>query len=475
VARCLAFLSVPEPATMFQGVRCLRPGHALEWSAGRVIREWCYTPLEFSGELHLGEDEAIEAARATMAAAVRRQLVSDVPVGALLSGGIDSSAVVACAREDAQVASRCFTIQTPQDDLRNDPQDDDEPYAIALGKHLGLDVHRIRISPDIMAIYPKVVYHMDEPLADPAAINTLLICQAARAADARVVLSGQGGDEILAGYRRYILHAALGLPIEGLPRWVRRAGAWLGQHAVPVASAGRLGAALRRARRAARDLQEDWAGRAVASYQWSRQEVREGLFQTDFLEASRITEERVRGQHMEALTACNGLSPLRKLCAIDMGVYLPGHNLHYSDRMSMAVGVELRVPLLDLEFVKFCLALPDRMRLRGFTTKYILRKAMDGMVPAEILRRPKAGFGAPIRSWLRGPMRELLRDLLSAGRLRKQGIFIPAAVHHLIDANERGEEDHAYVLWALLTFQMWSGQYLEVHRSRVDGMKTQAP
>lgn len=449
--RYLTFLWCPGEGTPFTEVRKLLPGHAMRVRNGKIEAQWNWYRLPQAQPLArpLSEVKAVNAIRRGLRRAVERQLVADVPVGAFLSGGLDSSAVVAFARERVSDL-RCFTIESPGGS--DDGFSEDLPYARKVAAHLGVRLDVVRVdAARMIGDLEMLVWQLDEPLADPAALNVLYICRLARDAGIKVLLSGAGGDDLFTGYRR---HAAL--RYEGLWSWLpapaRRA---LEQATSLLDQRSVLG---RRLGRLFMDAQETGDARLASYFAWARRSDLMPLYSRDM--HAQIAATRADQVMLDFLA---GLSPdrsrLDKMLALEQRFFLADHNLIYTDKMSMAVGVEVRVPFLDLELVELAARIPDRLKQRGREGKWILKKAMEPLLPGDVIYRPKSGFGAPLRSWMQHELRELLRDLLSEESLRRRGLFDPQAVQALIADNETGRRDAAYTLFSLMCIEIWCRRF----------------
>ena len=458
----LAYLWTPAPLTMLQAVRKLEPGAALLVHGGKVQRDWSYYTLPYSGE-RLAASESVIAVQLAEAVsvAVRRQLVADVPVGAYLSGGLDSSAVVAMMRRalpDARIT--CFTIAF--DGTRGDDDDDmgaDLPYARRVAAAQGVDLEEVTIAPGVISRLGEMVELLDEPQADPAPMNALMIAERARALGIPVLLSGAGGDDLFSGYRR---HWAVAFE----RRW-----AWL-PHAVragvqslaAAAAGGRLGgqsrASLRRAAKLLAYAGEDGDRRLVSYFWWSTEQVRRALYSAEF--AAYVAAVDTAAPLQESLARIPAEhDPLQRMLYLDTRHFLADHNLNYTDRAGMAAGVEVRVPLLDLDLVDFAARVPPAMKQRGRVGKAIFKRAMEPYLPHEVIYRPKLGFGAPLRRWLRQELRSTVADTLDANSLRRRGFFDPAAVQRLIAADRAGNIDGSYTIFALMCFELWCRSFVD--------------
>ena len=461
-----AFLYVPGPGTMFRGISKLLPGHMLTWERGQLKVE-CYWDSKYGPYIEGSDAELAERFRGLLQAAVRRQLISDVPVGCFLSGGLDSSALVACAAE-ATSHLRCYCISYPKKSGLLEQSDEDVHYARLVARQFGADLVELSVEPNVAELLPKIVWHLDEPVADPAAISTYLICREAKS-EVSVLLSGQGADEVLAGYRVHFaptLANTLSVLPEPVRNWLSTCVLpWVQKHppALPRISPGLTLAASRHMQRllAAAGLPPSDQYISLRSYLDARNlqkmlkpDVREEL-------AARDYSFRFR-QHFEK---CAEESFLQQMLYVDSKTFLPDLNLTYSDKLSMARSVEARVPFLDDEVVEFLLRIAPDQKIRRTTQKYILRNAMKGHLPDEVLTRRKAAFGLPIRSWLRGELREMVGDLLSREQIRKRNLFEPKAVEKMIQANDVGSTDCTLQIWSLLTLELWQRTFLDQSRA----------
>jgi asparagine synthase (glutamine-hydrolysing) len=451
----LGCLWSPAPATLVEGVLKLEPGFAMTVKDGQAVRHWRYYDLPYDQpKLDISADQAaLEVARAVQLA-VERQMVSDVPVGAFLSGGLDSSAVVAFAR-NAVPSQRlqCFTIAV------NDGSTDDEgfatdlPYAQKVARHLDVDLHTVSVGPEMADRLNEMLYYLDEPSADPAALNALFISELARAHGIKVMLSGAGGDDIFTGYRR---HYAL---------QQERYWSWLPQpaRAALAAGAARLPVHPPLLRRVGKALQ--YAGlnddqRLASYFYWAPPEMVLGLLDPDF--AAGLGADAMGAQLVaSAANAPAGADPLSKMLYLECKHFLSDHNLNYTDKMGMLAGVEVRVPLLDPDLVALAARLPNAYKQNGRVGKWIFKRAMEPHLPHDVIYRPKTGFGVPLRGWLRTRLRPLVDDTLSAASIGKRGIFNAKAVHSLLERDRAGQTDGTYIIFALVCLELWCRQYID--------------
>ena len=452
----LAYLWTPAPRTILGAVRKLPPGAAMIVDEGRVAREWSYYTQPYNGDRIRGSEEELSAQLARrVETAVQRQLMADVPVGAFLSGGLDSSAVVAMMRR-AMPGQRitCFSIGI---EGAQDGSPADLPFARRVAAHLGVDLEEITIEPSAILRLEDMVRLLDEPQADPAPINALVIAERARAMGIPVLLSGAGGDDLLGGYRR---HWALRFERrwDWLPRFARgglqRSARWLGT------SAGQSNPALRRLAKMFAHAAADADRRIVGHFQWSTDTLRRGLYSPAFAERTAGADEFA--PLLDSLRHIpHERDRLQRMLFLEVRHFLADHNLNYTDRAGMAVGVEVRVPLLDLELVEFATRLPSAMKQRGRTGKPLFKKSMEPYLPRDVIYRPKTGFGVPLRHWLRHELREMVDDVLSAEAIDRRGVFDPAAVHRLIAMDRAGTVDGSYTIFALLSLELWCRSFVD--------------
>lgn len=449
----LSFLWCPGEGTPLKAVRKLDPGTSMVLRDGRVVstERWYRLPVFRGVRQDLDEESAASGTLAALRSAVHRQLIADVPVGAFLSGGLDSSAIVALARERSP-GIRCFTID--KGGALNPGDADDLPYAQRVAKHLGVPIDVIRVDPAQMAgELERMVAQLDEPLADFAALNVNFICGLAREQGMKVLLSGAGGDDLFTGYRRHravsIQHLWSWLPAS-LRRAMERAATGLDQRKGLSRRITKLfyGAGL------------DGNRRLASYFEWAPAQRIDRLFadrQHGAVASARPTEPLER--FLADLPA--SVAPLDRMLALEQRFFLADHNLIYTDKMSMAVGVEVRVPFLDLELVEFAARIPPAIKQRGRIGKWPLKRAMEPMLPHDVIYRPKAGFGVPLRKWIREDFRPLIGDLLSSDSIAKRGLFDGPAVNRLIEANSAGRIDASYTILSLLCIEIWCRKFID--------------
>lgn len=453
----LSFTWCPAPRTALSSVQKLRPGEALILRDGQIARRWRHYRIPYraaSQRLVLSDDEAARRVRDAVERAVHRQMLADVPVGAFLSGGLDSSAICAfAARQMGDRRLQCFTIKTTGDS-EAEGITEDLPFARKVSAHLGVDLHIVETSLALTAHLDRALWHLDEPQGDPAVINTLLISELARERGLPVLLSGAGGDDLFGGYRRHL--AQKGQPAWALlPDLARRALAQVGR-ALPAERA--LG---RRLGRLLRDVHLPTDAWSASLFSWAAPEHLRDLAGPRLRTlADPAIARRPLLDHLDELP--EGLDRLERLLALETGFFLPDHNLNYTDKLAMAASVEARVPLLDPDLVDLACSLPAHQKVRGRTTKFILKKAMEGILPDEVIYRPKTGFGAPLRQWMsRERMPPILADALSTTAVRDRGFFDPEGVQRLLAKTRAGQSDGAYVLFHAAAYELWCRRFVD--------------
>ena len=454
----LTFLWTPDPHTVFRGIRKLPPAHVLTWRAGEIkVREWWDVSFD---EIEQGtsEDQWRERVLETLERVVRMEMVADVPLGAFLSGGVDSSSIVALMnrhRKGRRVST--YTVGIEQEDLRYDIIPDDARWARQVGQLLDTDYHEMMLKPDVVDLLPKLIRHMDEPVADPAIITSYLVSRAARES-LTVLLSGVGGDEIFAGYPRQLAMRLAGA-LDPVPAMLRRPLMSTLANALPGGLPGKFTAPLRNAKKFARSAALDFEERYLGFGTYFTDEAKRKLY-TDEMNEAMLGFDAYR-EHRRHFARVRRAAPLNRLLYIDLKTFLPCLNLAYTDKTSMAATLEVRVPFLNVELVELAARMPVNLKLRGLKRKYILKRAAESLLPKDVVWRKKAGFGAPVRSWLRGALRPLVEDLLSEETIRRRGLFRPAEVRRIIDANLSGREDYNLQVYQLLTLELWQREFMD--------------
>jgi asparagine synthase (glutamine-hydrolysing) len=454
----LTFLWTPDPHTVFQGIWKLPPAHVLTWRDGETeVRPWWDVSFD---EIEAGRSETWwrERVLETLERVVALEMVADVPLGSFLSGGVDSSAIVALMnRHSAGRRVSTYTVGIAPEDLRYDIIPDDARWARQVGALLATDYHEIMLKPDVVDLLPKLIYHMDEPVADPAIITSYLVSRAARET-LTVLLSGVGGDEVFAGYPRQLAMKLAGA-LDPVPQLLRRPVMRALANALPGGRPGRFTAPLRNAKKFAASAALAFEDRYLGFGTYFTDEMKQRLY-TDDLRAA-VCDFDAYAEHRRHFARVRHAAPLNRLLYVDLKTFLPCLNLAYTDKTSMAVTLEVRVPFLNHELVELVARMPTDLKLRGLRRKYILKRAAETLLPREVVWRKKAGFGAPVRSWLRGALRPLVDDLLSEENVRRRGLFRPAEVRRIIDANLSGREDYNLQVYQLLTLELWQRTFMD--------------
>jgi asparagine synthase (glutamine-hydrolysing) len=444
----LALGYTPAPHSMLRGIKKLPPAALLVGEKGQcTVRRYWQLPTEVDDTR--SEDEWAQAVLARLESAVVSQMVSDVPLGAFLSGGIDSSSVVALmARHSAQPVK---TYSIGFEGSGGAAYYNELPYARRVAELFKTDHREILVKPDVATLLPRLLWHMDEPIADSAFVTTYLVAEFARR-DVTVILSGVGGDELFGGYRRY-LGEYYGRYYNVLPGWLRRQAVTRLARLLPSDRHSPLLDLSRYARSFILANELPLEERYRAYLQVFSRPQRERL-----LRASPTNGDDALGR---ALAATGGDDVLRRLFAADLATQLPDDLLLLTDKMTMATSLECRVPLLDQQLVELAARMPSRYKIRGRTLKHILKKALAELLPADILHRNKRGFGAPMGAWLRDELSPVLRSVLSRESVERRGLFNFAAVQETISLHAANKADHTDHLLALLNLEIWCRIYLD--------------
>ncbi|HVS83791.1 MAG TPA: asparagine synthase (glutamine-hydrolyzing) [Pyrinomonadaceae bacterium] len=441
----LTFGYVPDPLTIFRDVHKLPPGHHLTFKDGRArVEQYWDFPYEHAQENPArSEDECLEELRALLGEAVRLRMEADVPLGAFLSGGIDSSSVVGLMARHSTQPVKTFSIGFHEDSYN------ELKYARIAAQRFGTDHHEFIVTPEICEIVDELVWHFDEPFADSSAIPTYMVSKLARQ-HVTVALSGDGGDELFAGYTRYALDRRRS-GFANLPRVVRQGVMQpLGRN-LPQGAWGR---------NYLHNVALDPLDRYIEDVSVFTRLNKPSLYTDDFRLQLGKCEAAKRFRDYAAHSRAD--DPLDPLLYLDSKTYLPGDILTKVDRMSMAVSLEARVPLLDHKLIEFvCTRIPASMKMKGLETKHIFKRALRDLVPTEILDRPKQGFGIPIDRWINEQLRERVRGTLTEARTMQRGYVEPRYVKLLLDEHERGRRDHATELWTLFMLELWQRKFVD--------------
>ena len=448
----LSFDYVPAPLSIYEGISKLPAAHTLTLEDGKVTVERYWKLSYKTREPVPSVNEAAERLRELLADSVRMRLVSDVPLGVLLSGGIDSSLVTALAVRAASETVKTFSISFAESSF------DESQYARRVAKFLNTDHHEERFSASLAAnLVADIGAWMDEPMSDPSVVPTYLLSRFTRK-HVTVALGGDGGDEIFAGYPMYFGHR-MARAYDRVPRFLKRGVVEPLVNLLPVKT---------------RNLSFDYRARRFLSGANYDEVARHHIWFGSFAppeQDSLLTEDTKQSSDgdvyrdaSQMLAECDSNDVIERMQSLDVQLYLAEDILTKVDRASMAVSLEVRAPYLDPRVAEFAASLPSHYKLHGYTSKYILKRAAKGLLPAFVGRRGKKGFGVPFAKWLKAELRPLARDLLSPERLRRGGLFNPEYVARLQDEHERGVANHRKLLWTLLTFELWRESFVETPR-----------
>jgi len=438
----LTFGYVPDPLSIFKAIHKLPPGHLLTFINGNVqIKQYwdfMYEPVQQLRK----ENEYIEELRMLLDESVRARLVADVPVGAFLSGGIDSSTVVGLMAQNMSEPVKTFSIGFREDSY------DELKYARMVARRFGTDHHELIVTPEVCNVIDELLWHFDEPFADQSVIPTYLVSKLARD-QVKVVLSGDGGDELFAGYTRYATdHRRRGFGL--IPSFIRRTVMMPISRRLPHRTIGRnylYNASL------------DPLDRYIDSISVFTNLNKAALYSEEFRSLLNGSSAIMAYQNYAQMVGTG--HQIDRLLYLDSKTYLPGDILTKVDRMSMAVSLEARVPLLDHKLIELVTAIPASLKMRGNESKHVLKLAVKDLVPEAILSRPKQGFGVPIGLWINDQLRDRIRETFSEKRTRERGYVKGEYMDVLLTEHERGRRDHSQALWALLMFELWYRTFLD--------------
>jgi asparagine synthase (glutamine-hydrolysing) len=447
----LTYQYVPAPWSIYQGIQKLPPGHIAVWQDGvtKVTRYW---RLDCTESAVASVPEAAEQLRELLLEATRIRMISERPLGAFLSGGVDSAAVVAAMSRQMPEPVKTFCIGF------EDSRFDERAYARQVARHYGTEHHEYVVTPTALDILPKLAWHFDEPFADSSAIPSFYVAEIS-SKNVTVVLTGDGGDESFGGYRRYeLMRQAARIPMSRFSRpGLRRIGSSLVLRSTsgsPIKSAGRI----------LELLAEPGPTRYARLISYFTPEQKLELYSDALREELCMVDSYSIVE--QALADSRARSEVARVMEVDVNTYLPGDLLAKVDITTMACSLEARSPFLDHHLMEWAAHLPGRLKVRSGTTKYLLKQAMAPWLPADLLTRPKQGFGVPLASWLRNDLRELSRDVLTDRMARSRGLFRHQVVSRLLDEHDRGR-DHSARIWALIQFELWHRTFIDDPAARV--------
>ncbi len=455
----LIYLWTPGPRTMFSNVRKLLAGQTLTLRLGESPVFADSNVLKYDGKIEgMTEETVAELLREQLSVSVESQLVSDVPVGAFLSGGLDSSAVVAMAEQKEYRLSRCYTINYAEG-RKWEGMVNDLSYARQVAKHLGVECVEVALDSSICERVREMIWHLDEPQADTAPLNVLVIAEAARKNGDFVLLSGAGGDDIFSGYRRHVA-----LQNEKWWSWLP-SGARSGLRSLTkgIPASYSFGRRLQKLFQYA-DLSSE--ERLIRYFEWNSDKYMRTLFQDHINEE--LHDHDPFKVMRDSISYCDSNNELDKMLHLDTRYFLTDHNLNYTDKMGLARGVEIRVPLIDIELVRLARRIPTNLKLKRITGKYIFKRSMEPFLPKSVIYRSKTGFVSPIREWVNGPLLQEVRETLSPKSLNKRGWFSPKSVQFIFKELKDGKKDVSYLLWSLYTLEEWARMFIDGERPAVN-------
>ena len=429
IFRSVVFLWSPGQDTVIAGINKLESGHYLVIQNKKIIKNARYVKEDRFSAQKYSKKLAKSLVEDSLLGSMRDQLVADVPVGAFLSGGLDSSLIVAMAKKLNIKELQCYTIQSSSNEFTNDGFADDLAYAKLVAEYLDVDLNIVLANPDIMQMLPQMIYYLDEPCGDPAALNVWMISEKARKSGIKVLFSGAGGDDVFSGS---LSKSANLLPVKRA--FFRRARKLLTFAGLPENE------------------------QLLSYFYWIDPAIVRDLFTEDV--KKKLSTDPLANMLTE-VSSLDDLPLLERMLYLEKKYFLIDHNFNYTDKMSMAHGVEVRVPYLDNKLNQVAASLPVRFKKRFGTTKWILKQVAKKYLPKKVIYRPKTGFGAPLRQWLQNDLHAMVDEFLSEDSLTKRGIFDYSAVRDLIEKDRTGKGDYSYPIFTLLCIEQWCRIFLD--------------
>ena len=444
----LSFMCVPAPRTAFKHIRKLEPGHWLKWKAGQIESRRYWQP-DFSKKIRISENEAIEETTRILRESTRLRLISEVPLGAFLSGGVDSSTVVALMAQESSSPVKTFSIGFEEEDFS------ELKYARRVAEHVGAEYHEFIVRPNALDVIPTLVEHYGEPFADSSAIPTYYVSKETRK-HVTVALNGDGGDESFAGYERYVA-MRIAEAYARVPAALRKVFVEAPVNLLPTSEIKRS-----RFRDAKRFLQAANLPRTERYFRWMstfNRDAKRGFYTPEF-------EASIAGQDPSSIldrwfATANGAGTLDATLLTDQMTYLPNDLLVKVDIASMANSLEARSPFLDHNLIEFAASLPENLKMRGLETKSLLKKVAARLVPKDVIYRRKMGFGVPVGRWFRGEMKDFVRGVLLSEKSLKRGVVRPDVIQKYVNEHASSERDHAFQIWTLLMLELWFQRFID--------------
>jgi len=444
----LSYLCVPAPQTAFKQIRKLEPGHWLRWKDGKITTQRYWLP-DFSKKIKIGEEEAIEETTRILRESTRLRMISEVPLGAFLSGGVDSSTVVALMAQESSTPVKTFSIGFEEQDFS------ELKYARRVAEHVGAEYHEFIVRPNALEILPTLVEHYGEPYADSSAIPTYYVSKETRK-HVTVALNGDGGDESFAGYERYMA-MELAEVYRRIPRALRAAFIEAPVNLLPTSELKKT-----RVRDVQRFLTSANENRNDRYFRWMstfKPALKPELYTSEF---ARAVADQDASEFLDRwFDRANGSGILDATLLTDQMTYLPNDLLVKVDIASMANSLEARSPFLDHNVIEFAASLPESLKMNRFRTKSLLKKIAAKLVPREVIYRRKMGFGVPVGRWLRGEMKYFLRDVLLSDKALNRGVIRGEKIRQYVDEHIDGKFDHSFQVWTLLMLELWFQRFID--------------
>ncbi len=444
----MSYLCVPAPQTAFKAIRKLEPGHWLKWKDGKIETKRYWLP-DFSKKIKISEEDAIEETTRILRESTRLRMISEVPLGAFLSGGVDSSAVVALMAQESSTPVKTFSIGFEEEDFS------ELKYARKVAEHVGAEYHELIVRPNALDVLPALVEHYGEPYADSSAIPTYYVSKETRK-HVTVALNGDGGDESFAGYERYMAMEVADL-YRSIPRPLRKLFIEGPINLLPSSE-------LKKTR--IRDVQRFFTSaneeRKERYFRWMstfKPAVKSGLYTEEF--ARSVADQTASHFLDDWFDRANGSGILDATLLTDQMTYLPNDLLVKVDIASMANSLEARSPFLDHNLIEFAASLPESLKMNRFRPKYLLKKVAARLVPSEVIYRRKMGFGVPVGRWFRGEMKDFVRGVLLSEKSLNRGIVRPEMIRKYVDEHTEGRFDHAFQIWTLLMLELWFQRFID--------------
>lgn len=444
----LSYLCIPAPMTAFKEIRKLEPGHWLRWKNGEIKTERYWMP-DFSKKIKISETEAIEETTRLLRESTKMRMIAEVPLGAFLSGGVDSSTIVALMAQESSRPVKTFSIGFEEQDFS------ELKYAKRVAEHVGAEYNEFIVRPDALEVLPKLVEHYGEPYADSSAIPTYYVAKETRK-HVTVALNGDGGDESFAGYERYVA-MKIAERLHGFPGSGLRKAAEIVTGLLPTSELRRS-----RARDAQRFFRAAKLDREERYLRWMStfdREAKSQIYTADFRGAIENADAGSVLGNWFARSNGNGI--LDSVLLTDQMTYLPNDLLVKVDIATMANSLEARSPFLDHKVIEFAASLPENLKMQRLSPKSLLKKLAANLVPKEVIYRRKMGFGVPVGNWLRNELKDFLRDVLLSEKALKRGIIEPKRMEKYVAEHIACERDHAYQIWTLLMLELWFRRFID--------------